>query len=105
MDTTVLTIIPPLSNSDQNKSSKPIFRLGQQLRLTRDGHSEIMILTAVDVDITTKIPYYSGILKNGLTKSVTKEYLTHLNEDRLLFIPIIYTEVKYQGNFINPETL
>ena len=64
-----------------------------------------MTFTVVDVDITTMISYYSVRLKNCLTHSVTKDYTTHLNEDRLSFIPITYIEVKEQSNLINPETL
>ena len=80
MDTTIPTIVPLSSKSDHNTSSKLIFRLRQQVQLKRDSHLEISTLTTVDVDITTMIPSYSVRLKNGFAKSVTKEYLLHLNE-------------------------
>ena len=105
MDTTISTIVPLFSKSNHNKSSELIFRLRQQVQLKRDIHLEIPTLTAVDVDITTMIPSYSVRLKNGFTKSVTEEYLTHLNEVRPSFIPIICAAVKATDNYINPETI
>ena len=76
IDTTLPKIVPPPSNKDQIKSSKSIFRNEQQAILTRDVHYEIVALTSVDIDMNYMVPSYSIRLKNSLTISVTKYYLT-----------------------------
>lgn len=88
---------------DQNQSSESIFRLRHYLQLMGNGHCKIVILTSVDVDIHYIVPFYSFWLKNGLTTSVTKEYLIHLNEDWLLFIPITCVEIQNKLIILTPR--
>ena len=68
--------------------SKPVYEIGQQLKFTRDGHFEKVTLYSVDVDLDTMVPAYNIKIKNGLTTSVTKEYTSTIDTERLSYIPI-----------------
>ena len=64
-----------------------------------------MTLSSVDVDIDTTDPYYDVRIKHGLTKNVTKEYLSYVEEERLLYIPITCEKVKDHAKYISLEIL
>ena len=64
-----------------------------------------MVLDSVDVDMDTMVPYYSVKLKRGLTFSVTKEFLSDVEEERLSYIPITCGQLQAQAHLIDPELL
>ena len=66
---------------------------------------ENVVLDSVDVDMDTVVPYYGTRLSNGLTTSVTKDYLSHVGVDRLSYIPIMCEQIKEQAQHIDPEIL
>ena len=71
----------------EEKSVKDQYTTGQQLSLIRDGHCETIILESVDLDMDDMVPYFTVKLSNGITTSVTKEFLRHINDQDVSFIP------------------
>ena len=51
------------------------------------------------------IPYFTVQLSNGLSASVTKEFLRHVHDQDASFIPITTAEVQAQAAHIDPEIL
>ena len=96
---------PQLTDEAATTKSTSIYNIGQALQLTRDGHCKNVVWDSVDVDMDTMV-YYCGVrLSNGLTTSVTKEYLNHVGVDRLSYIPITFEKIKKQAQNIYPEIL
>ena len=48
-------VIPSNSYKEQTNKSRPRYTIGQQLKMTRDGHCENITLDSVDVDMSTKV--------------------------------------------------
>ena len=93
------------SSKEQTFTSKPRYIIGQKLKLTKDGHDKNVTLDSVDVAMSNMVPSYIVRLKNGITTSVTKEYLSHIDDKMLSYIPITCDQIKEQVEYINPETL
>jgi len=91
--------------SSEEKSMKDQYTIGQQLSLIRDGHCETVILESVDLDMDDMVPYFTVKLSNGITTSITKEFLHHINDQDVSFIPITAAEIQEQATHINPEIL
>ena len=62
---------------------KATVTIGQTLQLTRDGYYKKVVLDSVDVDIDTMVPYYSVMISNGPTISVTTDCLSEVGEEIL----------------------
>ena len=93
-------VSPSLSDSVKGQ-----YAIGQSLSLVRDGHCEHVVLESVDLDMDQMIPYFTVKLSNGLTAKVTKDFLRHVDDKDVSFIPVTSAEIQDQAAHINPELL
>ena len=103
MDPTISTSAPPVSNVEQ--SVKDQYAIGQKLSLVRYGLCETVTLEPVNLDMDNMIPYFTVKFPNGLTTSVSKEFLRRVDDKNVSYIPITADDIREQAAHIDPDIL
>ena len=77
------------------------FKIGDQLRFTRDGNSQSVTVLSKRID--DMVPYYTIGLNDGHSVEVTKDHLCPLTDDDVAIIPVTEEQVQAHVDRLDPS--
>ena len=96
------------TSRDTLESSLPIETLpkvGDKVRLHRNGINQSVDVLAVEEDIDTTVHYFTVALNDGHCIKVTKEFLSPLDDDDIAVIPISRAQVEEHIDRLDPDSM
>ena len=73
--------------TDNDDLPYPIFEVGQELHLMQDGQCLPVKLISVNVDYSTRVPYYNVRCSDGTSHRVVEEHLSPIKDRDLINLP------------------
>ncbi len=96
---------PPLSADLIQHIRNESFKVGDRLRLSKNGLNQNVDVTAVRVDPETGVSYFRVALRDGQEQEVTKEFLFPLDDDDVALIPITAAQIRRHVSRLDPASV
>ena len=106
-DICLLTDMPQQVQSDPilKNTISPICKIGDQMRLTKNGINEKVEVSEIRLEGDLQTPHFKVSLPDGQELEVTEEFLFPLDEVDLVHVPITRQQIENQIENLTPESL